>query len=169
LTIPNPEHLFEQAERLASFATSGQPRQADLRRAISAVYYAVLHATLTAAADKAVGHSARASLPYRLAYRSVDHRTLRDLCRAAQKTTLAEKYRQYAPGGFGSDLRAFADAVCDLQILRQDADYDPLKTFRRSDARLAIALGRSGLQRFEAASESDRDTFLSLLLYPPRL
>ena len=45
MPIPNPEHLLDQAERLAATGT-GAPRQTNLRRAISAAYYAVFHRTL---------------------------------------------------------------------------------------------------------------------------
>jgi hypothetical protein len=51
MPLLNPDHLFEQAERLLALSGAGAPRQADLRRAISNVYYAVLHAILAAAAD----------------------------------------------------------------------------------------------------------------------
>lgn len=169
VTIPNPEHLFQQAEQLVGAPVAGRPRQVDLRRAISTAYYAVFHATLTATADNAVGRNARASFPYRLAYRSVSHRNLRELCKAFEKGQLASKYRQYAPAdGFGPEIRALAAAVVDLQLRREDADYDPLTTFKRSDARLAINLGREALKRFEAAPTDHREAFLGLLLFPPR-
>lgn len=169
MTVPNPEHLFEQAEQLVSSLASRRPRQVDLRRAVSNAYYAVFHATLTAAADNAVGPGARASAPYRLVYRSVRHRTLRELCKEILKTTPSAKYRQYIPqGGFGANIRSFAEAMVDLQERREAADYDPLEIFNRSAARFAINQGRSALHRFEAASKSDRDAFLSLLLFPLR-
>ena len=51
MPVPDPAHLLEQAERLAAAPAKGQPRDADLRRAISTAYYAIFHAILTAAAD----------------------------------------------------------------------------------------------------------------------
>lgn len=169
MTVPNPEHFFEQAEQLVGSHASRRPRQVDLRRAVSNAYYAVFHATLTAAADSAVGPGARASAPYRLVYRSVRHVTLRELCKEIQKPTPSAKYRQYVPqGGFGMNIRTFAEATVDLQERREAADYDPLEIFNRSAARFAINQGRSALHRFEAAPKSDRDAFLSLLLFPPR-
>jgi hypothetical protein len=80
LAILNPEHLLEQAGRLIAPGLRGQPRQVDLRRAISAAYYAVFHAALTLAADHFVGVTRRATSQYSLVYRSIDHRSLRDLC-----------------------------------------------------------------------------------------
>jgi len=168
VTIPNPEHFFEQAEQLVSSSASRRPRQVDLRRAISNAYYAVFHATVRAVADHIVGRSARAAPHYALVYRSVDHRALRELCKEIQKSTLAAKYRQYAPDGFGPEIGAFAHAVVELQIRREAADYDPLADFKRSDAHIAISLGRGALQRFERARDSERDSFLNLLLFRPR-
>jgi hypothetical protein len=39
LAILNPEHLFEQAEKLVIPPPAGPPRQVDIRRAVSAAYY----------------------------------------------------------------------------------------------------------------------------------
>lgn len=169
MTVPNPEHLFEQAEQLLGLSASRRPRQVDLRRAISNAYYAVFHATLTAGADYAVGRGRRSSAQYGLAYRSVDHRIFRELCKEVQKTTLTAKYLKHAPrNGFGSNIASFAQAVVELAIRRESADYDPLANFKRSDSRLAITLGRRALSRFQRASKARREAFLSLLLFPPR-
>lgn len=169
MALPNPEHLLEQAEQLVGLAASGRPREIDLRRAVSNAYYAVFHAVLIAAADNAIGRGARTSAAYRLVYRSVDHRSLRELCKEAQKTIPAAKYRRYVPqDGFHPEIRAFAAAVIDLQIRREEADYDPLATLKREDARLVIKFGREALHQLEAAPRADRDAFLNLLLFSPR-
>jgi hypothetical protein len=48
----DPEHLFEQADRLVIPLPSEQePRETDLRRAVSIAYYGVFHFTMTAAVD----------------------------------------------------------------------------------------------------------------------
>src|ERR1051326_8403917 len=88
VAILDPEHLLEQAQRLAEPPSAGPPRQVDVRRAISAAYYAVFHATLAAAADQFVGVTKRATSQYALVYRSVDHKTLRELCLEAKRTQL---------------------------------------------------------------------------------
>src|SRR6516225_6669624 len=79
VAILNPDHLFEQAEELIS-PRAGRPRQVDVRRAISAAYYAIFHAIITAATDQFVGVTNRDESRYGLVYRSVDHRWLRELC-----------------------------------------------------------------------------------------
>jgi hypothetical protein len=168
LTTPNPEHLFEQADRLAAAPAAGTPRQVDLRRAISAAYYGVFHFILRTAADDFIGAAHQATSRYALVYRSVDHHFLRELCGEAQKPTVSRKFRKYLPGGFGPDMQAFARAVAELQERRYSADYDPVARFKVSDARLAIATGRSALARFESTGVEDRRMFLALLLFDPR-
>ena len=168
MAILNPDHLFEQASKLIS-AQAGRPRQADIRRAISAAYYAIFHATITASVDQFVGVTNRDRSRYGLVYRSVSHAWLRDLCREVQKPTLSNRFRPYAPAtGFGSNITAFAAAVVELQEKRHSADYDVMIRVNRSDAALAIATARAALKRFSKASRTRRLAFLSLLLFQPR-
>lgn len=165
----NPEHLFEQAERLIEPPPAGPPRQVDLRRAVSAAYYAVFHALLTSVADELIGKTKRNLPEYRLAYRSLDHRRLRDLCADVTKGTLPSKIVAYAPpGGFGADLQALATAVVDLQEKRHSADYDPQGRVRTADALLAVRTGRSAVSRLARAGEVERKRFRTLLMFPPR-
>ena len=71
MTLPNPEHLFDQADELATPPATGAPRQSSLRRAISTAYYALFHAILTDVADQLVGKGQRDTPQYSLVYRSV--------------------------------------------------------------------------------------------------
>lgn len=169
MAVLNPDHLFDQAEKLVAPPPAGPPRQVDLRRAISAAYYAVFHFVLTAAADEFVGVTKKTTRRYTLVYRSIDHRALRDLCSEAKKPQLTAKYGKYAPSnGFGPNIQAFASAVLELQEKRHSADYDPSSRVKTSDVRLAIATARSAIRRFERASPGRRGAFLALLLFPPR-
>jgi len=169
LAILNPEHLLEQADRLIELGVPGQPRQADLRRAISAAYYAVFHATLAAAADHYVGANRRATSLYSLAYRSADHKELRELCSKIKVPNLSGKLAQYASNGsFDSDTRAFAQALLELQERRHDADYNPSVRARKSDARLAISTARNALSKLRGANHASREAFLALLLFKIR-
>jgi hypothetical protein len=170
LTNPNPEHLFEQAERLSARLAAGAPRQVDLRRAISATYYALFHASVTAAADAFVGGNRRSAPEYALAYRSIDHGWLRQLCVDLNKPKLPQTYAGLAPaGGFDTDLRSFCAAVADLQERRHAADYDPRAKVTRADALVAIGSARAALGRFRKADARHRQLFLALLLFRPRV
>jgi uncharacterized protein (UPF0332 family) len=162
----NPDHLFEQAASLIS-PQAGRPRQVDIRRAVSAAYYAIFHAIITAAADQFIGVTNRGESRYGLAYRSVDHGWLRKLCEEVQKSSLSVKFKSYAPSaGFGANMAAFAAAT--LQQRRHAADYDVMIRMNKSDASVAIATARAAVSRFSATSPPERLAFLSLLLFAPR-
>lgn len=169
MPILNPDHLFDQAEKLLAPPPAGPPRQVDLRRAISAAYYGVFHFVLTAAADEFVGVTKRATVRYALVYRSVDHRGLRDLCNEMKKSQLSAKYDRTAPAsGFGANIQAFASAFIELQEKRHAADYDPSIRVKTSDALLALSTARSAVRRFTGANATRRKAFLSLVLFAPR-
>ncbi|MBI3705386.1 MAG: hypothetical protein HY244_16435 [Rhizobiales bacterium] len=168
-TVLNPEHFFEQADRLIAPPPAGPPRQVDLRRAISAAYYGVFHAILAAAADQVIGVTKRTTSQYALVYRSIDHKTLREVCSEVKKQTLGAKYARYAPTkGFRSDIKAFAAATLELQEKRHAADYDPSIRVYSSDALLAVNTARTALKRLAGANAAQRKVFLSLLLFQPR-
>ena len=169
MAILNSEHLFKQADRLVVPPPAGPPRQVDVRRAISSAYYGVFHATLTAAADHFVGAAKRGTHRYGLVYRSVQHGALRSLCEIATKQQPTARYVPHLPdGSFGPNISAFAAAALELQEKRHSADYDPLIRVKTSDARLAIGTARAALQRFNSATASEREAFLTLLLFAPR-
>jgi hypothetical protein len=154
---------------LAAPPSVGRPRQADLRRAISSAYYGLFHFVLTCVADEFVGITQRATSRYTLVYRSVDHRTLKELCIEARKQTPIDRYFPYVPlGGFGADIQQFATVTIDLQARRHIADYDPRPRFQGSDATLAIGAARNAIGCFAQASRERRTAFLTLLLCPPR-
>lgn len=165
----NPDHLFEQAEKLVEAPQAGPPRQVDVRRAISAAYYAVFHALLTAVADQFVGRTKRGTIEYALVYRSVSHGWLKSVCDGLKSSQAKRPFSQHAPhGGFGPDIQMLALAVLDLQEKRHSADYDPVGMVRTPDALLAIRLGRTALARFGRAPAANRTRFLALLAFPPR-
>lgn len=169
MPVLNPDHLFDQADKLVAPPPAGPPRQVDSRRAVSSAYYGIFHFTLTALADEFVGVTQRATSRYVLVYRSIDHRTLKDICTDTAKQSLPQRYAPFLPeNGFGANLQAFAAAVIDLQEKRHRADYNPEPRFRISDAKLAIGTARSAVGRFARVSQERRKAFLTLLLCPPR-
>lgn len=169
MAILNPDHLLEQAARLVEAPPAGPPRQADVRRAISAAYYAVFHSLLTAAADELVGKTWRRTPEYGLAYRSMDHGWIRQLCTEVAKPNPARRIAALAPPtGFGPQLQALATAVVALQERRHEADYDPLLKVKTADALSAIRTARSAIRRLDRATAVRRKRFLTLLVFQPR-
>lgn len=169
MAVLDSGHLLDQAERLIGPTRSGRPRQVDIRRSISAAYYAVFHKLLTAAADEFAGINRRSGAEYALIYRGVDHRRARDLCIEALKSGASGRYRPYLPRDrLGDDMLAFAQALTDLQQERHSADYDPLLTVTVTDARLAIDTARRAIGQWQRAPAEQRRLFVTLLCFPPR-
>jgi hypothetical protein len=169
VSILSPEDLIAQAAKLIRPPPKGPPLQVDLRRAISAAYYGVFHATLTAVADTFIGRVHRGSPRYTLAYRFVEHGRLKTFCEVARRSPLPPKYQPYGPqGGFNADIQGFASAAAALQDNRHEADYDPRRRFRTSDALLAVNTARAALTHWNAAPAEQRTAFIILLVFPPR-
>jgi hypothetical protein len=164
VALLNPDELFSQADLLLS-----HPNEVDFRRAISAAYYGLFHAVLTAAADQALGFQFRWHRIYSYVYRSVSHTSLREVCEAINKSALPAKFRPFAPeGGFDNHLRQFAAVVVELQEKRYIADYDPVATVPKSDAETVIRMARAALTRFYTADPEHKVIFLTLLLFRSR-
>jgi hypothetical protein len=124
---PDPDELLQQADALA--AKPGAT-QADLRRAISAAYYAIFHFTMAAAADMFFGTATPSASAYTVVYRSVDHEALRSLC--AQLSQSKPQNVAIPLSSFGT-IADFARVTANLQEQRHSADYDPSKTSRTSE------------------------------------
>jgi hypothetical protein len=139
-----------------------------LRRAISDAYYALFHAAAIGAADEFVGRGRQSTPFYALVYRSIEHRSLRQLCEDLGRPTIPSRYLPYIPaGGAGLGVREFAAAVVDLQPKRHAADYDPMMNLGVVDIRLAVDTSRNALSEFHSQRRWRRE-FLTLLLFPPR-
>lgn len=169
MAVLNPEHLIDQAGRLVAPPPAGPPRQVDVRRAISAAYYAVFHAALIAMADEFIGKKHRGAPEYGLLYRAVHHHWARGLCEEVRKQQPGKKVAEFVPtGGFGPELQTFAAALVDLQEKRHLADYDPMVRVKTADALTAVSTARSAVRLLKKAPGPKRKRFLVLLAFPPR-
>jgi uncharacterized protein (UPF0332 family) len=158
---PDPEELLQQADVLAGKAGANQ---ADLRRAISAAYYAIFHFSLTAAADMVWGAASRSTPGYTLVYRSVDHKALRSLCEKLSGTN-PQDVAIIPSSGFGR-VADFARVTANMQRQRHLADYDPSKTFTASEAKVAISDARQAILWFKSCDDEQQKSFLTMLLLP---
>jgi uncharacterized protein (UPF0332 family) len=148
-----PDHLLDQAEFLID--RPGRPRQANLRRAVSAAYYAVFHFMLRAAADLVVGAATRRSSPkiYARAYRAIEHGDLR---------------RLKNPQSRDPNITRLSTSAVKLQQDRHEADYDPLHRVSKADAISSVRLARSAITCFEDAPADEKKACLTLLLFRER-
>lgn len=169
MALINPEHLLDQAAVLLVTTGTGPIRQTDIRRSLSNSYYGLFHAILIAAASEAVGVAQQGKPLWALAYRSIMHRWLKQICNDIQAQTLRPKLRPYEPaGGFGHDILTIANAVVELQDKRHSADYDPSVGFLRSDAEATLKRARAAVSRLGRLRSDRRKAFLYLVLFEPR-
>jgi hypothetical protein len=165
---PDPDSLLKQAEMLFNHSTTKD--ETDLRRAVSAAYYAVFHYALRAAADLMIGASSRGTPRYNIVYCSVDHgrlKTLRDQLKGTTPEKVILPFSPPGPAYFGG-AAVFVRLAMNLQDERHHADYHPMERFDEARAFQAISDARAAIKAFEGATVEQREAFLTLLLFKPR-
>jgi len=119
--------LLEQAQYLA-YRESGKPRQASLRRAVSAAYYSLFHLLLHEAT-----HLLFPAKPTTLrdrARRAFTHSEAKNVCETFARKEGGIKDLTTQP--LEQQLSEIAATFVELQEARQRADYDLTQTFERS-------------------------------------
>ena len=159
-----PRDLLAQARLLAT-KESSRPKQARLRRAVSAAYYALFHLLVSDAVRRLLAGSDREALRNCLS-RAFDHAVMKRVARQFAQRGLSPKLE---PGLNGIPLQEeivrVAAAFVDLRQHRHEADYDMGRSFTRlevlsliNDAERAFVDWRKVRQSLQA------DTFLVGLL-----
>jgi uncharacterized protein (UPF0332 family) len=156
--------LIEQAEHLAH-RESKRPRQASLRRAVSATYYAVFHLLIDDAALKLVPN-----LPTSLrsqVRRAFAHGEMRNACE--QFTKSSQVFSRLLAQPIESELQAIAEAFVELQLQRHLADYDLNQTFNRIEVLDLIGLAKSAMAGWSKVRNlPNANVFLTALLLGSR-
>ncbi|MBK1624561.1 hypothetical protein [Afifella marina] len=153
-----PRDLLETARDLTR-SGHGKPRQANLRRATSSVYYALFHTLAKTTADLFIGGtgSARSDAAWLQAYRALDHGTAKSRCNNTSALV-----------GFPQELQDFALRFVAMQEKRQIADYDPSETFYKSDVLLDIEQTEAVLDRFDRVPAQAKRAFAAFLVLRTR-
>ena len=135
--------LLEQAFHLA-MRERKKPRQASLRRSVSASYYALFHLLIDAATKRAFPGKDRASLRHYLA-RKISHADINNLAREFSRTSVPENLRPILGIETLDERFVFiARSFIQLQNARLDADYNLSKKFVKSKVtELAIMTKRA--------------------------
>ena len=127
-----PGDLLAQA-RLLTTKEPRRPKQASLRRAVSAAYYALFHLLVHDASRRFVRSSKRAALRQCLR-RAFDHASMRRVARQFAARGVSPKL---SPGlneqPLQEGLVTVALTFVDLQQHRHEADYDLRRTFTRHE------------------------------------
>lgn len=151
--------LLDQANTLAGLDPK-KPKQASLRRAISAAYYSVFHLIIDDGARRITTNAALQ--PY--VVRSFQHSSVKD---AANKVIDQSKAAPPWPAPlFTSTIEPELIRVCttfvDLQSLRHSADYDTAVSFKRAEAVAAISRAQAAHQDWALLRLSENATVFLL-------
>ena len=155
----NPEELLRIARHLASGGVGsglGRPRQAELRRAVSAAYYAMFHALARCCADLLVGanRASRDQVAWEQTYRALEHGHARNQCNNFS-----------AMARFPAEIFNFGRWFVAMQRYRHQADYAPEISFSRIQVEELIGQTERCIADFNAAPARDRRSFATHVLF----
>ena len=158
----NPRDLIKIARFLATVgvvSNLGRPRQADLRRAVSAAYYALFHALARCGADTLAGSSSvrRNQAGWQRIYRSLEH-----------GPTVRRLNNQSGMRGFPREMQDFGQLFVDLQAQRHRADYDPTASFDRATVLQLVAEAEQHIIGLENATPAACRDFAIYVLFRDR-
>jgi hypothetical protein len=144
-----PEGLIESAKALVVCGERRRPKQADLRRSVSASYFAAFHALARMCADVLIGKTKRTrpNKAWVEVYRGLDHGKAKTSCQEAKNVE------------FPQDIKDFADAFQQLQAARHGADYDPMIRLSRLEAVSYITLAEDSIAAPKAVNQRDKLAF----------
>ena len=150
------QHLIEMARLLAGqgpVAAPGRPRQAMLKKAVSAAYYAMFHALCYSNANVLIGSSARAvRLPgWTRTYRALDHGSAKD------RLMLHRSVASLEVQNFGTTFSA-------LQENRHLADYDPHARLSRTYTVSLIDRAEDAIRAFLSTDDPERRELAAAVL-----
>lgn len=137
-----------------------EPKQASLRRAISAAYYSLFHLLIDDGARRVTDNPALQ--PY--VARSFQHTAVKD---AANKIIAQSMKTPPWPAPlFTASIEPELIRVCntfvDLQSLRHSADYNTAISFKRAEVVVAISRAQAAHQDWDLLKSSDNATVFLL-------
>ena len=144
-----PSSLIDVADTLLSVHT-GRPRQANLKRAVSTIYLAMLHAMGRSNANSLVGTTGadRSEAAWLQMYRSIEHGLAKAQC---ENTAVMSR--------FPAEIQIFAANFVELQKKRVKADYDPSSRFRLADVQQWLEIAKLDIARLEGMPMKHRRAF----------
>jgi len=165
--------LLAQARALAR-REPRRPREASLRRSVSASYYALFHYLIEECARLTVG-AAHDRAPFRqFAGRAFVHAKMKAVCEEFAKTSprseLLKPFWASLQVANNLEVRTVAKNFIDLQDQRHAADYDLSRHLSREDADTAADRAQESVEAWEALKTQHEKLALlfalSLMLWP---
>lgn len=139
------DDLLEQANHLAH-REPGKPRQASLRRSVSAAYYGLFHLLVREGVQTLVSDPELK----KLLTRAFDQSEMKRVSRAFVAGNLPVALKPYEP--VPQDLQVVSRIFADLQEARHQADYDiGRKPFSRREVTQIVLHARNAFEAWERA------------------
>jgi uncharacterized protein (UPF0332 family) len=156
--------LIEQAQHLAT-RERGKPRQASLRRAVSAAYYALFHLLANESTLRLIPNS-----PERLraqAQRAFNHGEMKNACEQIAKSSNVLLGLVVLP--LEAELKTVAEVFVELQQQRHSADYDLSQSFSRIKVLGIVAKANLAISAWTRVRNTpNANVFLAALLLNSR-
>ncbi|MCP4593516.1 MAG: hypothetical protein GY842_22490 [bacterium] len=143
--------LLEQARHLLR-KEPRRPKQASLRRAVSAAYYAFFHLLVHESSKKLISGATHARLRA-LTARAFEHGTMKQASRAFASGGLPPGLQPILPHGVPAEIRKLADVFVNLQNARHGADYDVNLKLTRHETRMLVDRVEEAFQLWQTVRE----------------
>lgn len=142
-----------------------RPKQASLRRAVSAAYYALFHLLVHESSKKLVSGASHTRLRA-LTSRAFEHGTMRQASRAFASGGLPPNLEQMLPQGAPPAIRQIAEIFLILQQARHGADYDLTLRWTRHEGQELVAQVEEAFQLWQAVRDDPAArVYLASLLF----
>ena len=141
--------LLDQAGHLARKEPK-KPRQASLRRAVSAAYYALFHLLVEEASSVIATGLALAGVRH-LTSRAFVHGEMKDVSKSFAGGTLPDPVSSALPGfSIPPALRSVAGTFRQIQQARHEADYDTSSRLTRHETQALLAQAEHAFTTWKA-------------------
>ena len=152
--------LLDQALHLATIDKK-RPNQANLRRSISASYYALFHYLIDEAINLMYHPKGESSLKYYLA-RTFRHNNMKEVAEKFSGRSTPGNLRQvFDSDTLNEKLRSVANAFIFLQDARIQADYNLMIDFKRQDAEDCYCTSKESFSNWKNIEDKiQSDTYL---------
>lgn len=158
--------LLAQAQQLVT-KEPRRPKQASLRRAVSAAYYSLFHLLVADASLTMLGGSRSRRLARSVLGRCFEHTSMVQCCKAFDSGNLPARMSVFSTSlPISLDLRSVARGFVDLQDERHRADYDVAATFYRGNVQRLVTQAMNATEAWARIRKADEvASFLLCLLF----
>ena len=128
-----PTQLIAQARHLAAMDKT-RPSQANLRRAVSALYYGLFHHLIAQSSGLLIGTTAERRDLRQITSRAFQHRTMLEASVAFSGGTMPQSFQGFkSVGPVPTEIKRLANLFGRCQSQRHTADYDLSARFERAE------------------------------------